>query len=196
MSFTDKKREEIKKYIIRKIALDDAMVIEKTMDNFSISITSVKRYIQDALKNGIIMASGEKQCGYHLIEQVYCAEVDLCVNSLEEDKLFKDCIAGHLGRCNDAARRIWQYACSEILNNAIEHSRGKKLYIEVRTNWLCSKVIILDDGVGVFQTLLEYMSGSGWNNPRIEDALVELYKGKITSDATCHSGEGIFFPPK
>ena len=113
-----------------------------------------------------------------------------------EIKLFRAYIAEHLSFCNDAAFRIWQYVCAEMLNNAIEHSTGKNIYIEVRVNALYSKVIIVDDGVGAFQTLLQYMKANGWNNPGIEDAVVELYKGKITSNAASHSGEGIFFSSK
>lgn len=50
MSFTEKKRDEIKKYILRKIARGDGAVLEKTMDSFGISITTVKRYIKEALE--------------------------------------------------------------------------------------------------------------------------------------------------
>lgn len=196
MSFTDKKREEIKKYILRKIALDDADVISKTMDNFGISVTSVKRYLQDAVKNGSVKMAEDNVCGYRLTEQVYCEQISLTEEPLEEDKLFRAHIAEHLSFCNDAAFRIWQYVCAEMLNNAIEHSTGKNIYIEVRVNALYSKVIIVDDGVGAFQTLLQYMKANGWNNPGIEDAVVELYKGKITSNAASHSGEGIFFSSK
>lgn len=68
--------------------------------------------------------------------------------------------------------------------------------IEVSINALYTQVVIGDDGVGTFRTLLEYMSENGWDNPREGDALVELYKGKITSNPSCHSGEGIFFSSK
>ncbi|MBQ6886514.1 MAG: DUF4325 domain-containing protein [Lachnospiraceae bacterium] len=196
MSFTDKKREEIKKYILRKIALDDAEVISKTMDNFGISITSVKRYLQEAIKSEAIMTADDCECGYKLVEHIFCGQVDLEQGHLEEDRIFEDYIAKYLKHCNEAAFRIWQYTCQEMLNNAIEHSRGGNICIEVHVNTLFTKVIILDDGVGTFRTLVEYMSKNGWENPREEDALIELYKGKITSNAACHSGEGIFFSSK
>jgi anti-sigma regulatory factor (Ser/Thr protein kinase) len=101
-----------------------------------------------------------------------------------------------LGGCNDKARRIWQYVCEEMLNNAIEHSQGEQLGIHVLTNALNTSVVITDDGLGVFQTLLGFMRENGWENPHVEDALVELYKGKITRDCQNHSGEGIFFSSK
>ena len=49
MSFTEKRRMEIKKYILRKIAADDVDMVEKTKDSFGISITSVKRYLKEFL---------------------------------------------------------------------------------------------------------------------------------------------------
>lgn len=196
MSFTDEKREEIKKYILRKIAIDDKDFISKTMDNFGISITSVKRYLKETINDAIIELSETAACGYQLIEKKFCQTVSIADEQMEEDQLFELYVVKYLAECNVAALKIWQYTCTEILNNVIEHSRGKSLYIEVVVNTLYTQVVIVDDGVGTFRTLLEYMSANGWKNPREEDAIVELYKGKITSNETCHSGEGIFFSSK
>lgn len=196
MSFTEKKREEIRKYILRKIASDDKEVIDKSVDNFGISITSVKRYLQELLKDKVIEMDENMDCGYHLAEHIYTATILLADESLAEDRIYDEHIRKNLGKCNENSSRIWQYVCAEMLNNAIEHSRGTKIYMEVRSNILYSSVAIVDDGVGAFQTLLEYMALHGWHNPRVEDALVELYKGKITSKEQEHSGEGIFFSSK
>lgn len=196
MSFTDKKRQEIKKYILRKISLNDKEFISKTIDNFDISITSVKRYLQEFITKGQIVSSKDTKCGYLLTEEKYSQTILLTEDCLDEGEIFDTYIVGELKKCNTSAIKIWQYVCAEMLNNAIEHSRGKKLYIEIRINALYSTVIITDDGVGTFRTLMEYMSANGWKDPKEEDAIVELYKGKITSNASCHSGEGIFFSSK
>lgn len=196
MSFDSRKREEIKKYILRKIAVDDQEMIAKTMDSFEASITSVKRYIKELTACEVIERQPDRRCGYRLIQQVIEEKVSLGQNHLEEDRLYAALIEKNLQSCNANALRIWQYACAEMLNNAIEHSRGENIYITVISNVLYTIVIIADDGVGAFQTLLEYMAAHGWENPSDEDALVELYKGKFTSDADRHSGEGIFFSSK
>lgn len=83
-----------------------------------------------------------------------------------------------------------------MINNVMEHARGQNVYIEVCKNTLFSKGLIVDDGVGTFCTLLEYMKKNGWVNPKVEDVFLELYKGKITCKAECHSGEEIFFSSK
>ena len=77
MSFTEKKREEIKKYILRKIARGDGAVLEKTMDSFRISITTVKRYLKEALDGGMIECVAGQECPYRLIQREYRATVSL-----------------------------------------------------------------------------------------------------------------------
>lgn len=193
MSFTDKKETEIKKYILRKIALDDANVIAKAMDSFDISITRVKRCLSEAVECNMIVYAEDRACGYNLVQNVVERKVALDGNKPEEDRLYAAFVEKNLAYCNENALRIWQYTCAEILNNAIEHSKGKSIRIIVKTNVLYSSVVIVDDGVGVFQTLLQYMAKNGWEDPIEEDAMVELYKGRITSDIQNHSGEGIFF---
>lgn len=196
MSFTDQKRAEIEKYIFRKIALDDEAFIAKTMDSFGISVTSVKRYLKKALESGVITGCTDHACGYVLTEQSWEQRVELGAVLPQEDKIYDEMLRKRLAGCGQEAQRIWQYTCAEMLNNAIEHSRGSRIQIILRRNVLYTSVIIMDDGVGVFRTLMEYMVGHGWADPSEEDALVELYKGKITSDTSAHSGEGIFFSSK
>lgn len=195
MSFTDKKRAEIEKYIFRKIALNDADFIEKTMDSFDISVTSVKRYLKKAIEDGNIEKREDISCGYALVEKNFEERVE--IDGVEqEDKIYDTLLRERLSVCGRPAQRIWQYACAEILNNALEHSKGTRIRIILKRNVLFTTVIIADDGVGVFRTLREYMAANGWQEPDEEDALVELYKGKITCDASRHSGEGIFFSSK
>lgn len=195
MSFTDKKREEIEKYIFRKIALNDRDFIEKTMDSFGISVTSVKRYLKKAVEDGNIEKREDTACGYALVERSF--EERIAIGGAEqEDKIYDVFFRDRLSGCGKAAQRIWQYVCAEIMNNALEHSRGTYMRLLLKRNILYTTVVIADDGVGVFRTLTEYMAGHGWQEPDEDDALVELYKGKITCDASGHSGEGIFFSSK
>jgi len=57
MSFQEEKRESIKKYMLEKIRQDDEQFIQKTMENFQISITTVKRYLRECLENQILCIS-------------------------------------------------------------------------------------------------------------------------------------------
>ena len=60
MSLAGKTRIEMEKYIMRKIALDDADVINKTMDSFDIPMESVMRCLEEALEGQIIEKTDER----------------------------------------------------------------------------------------------------------------------------------------
>ena len=67
MSFTEEKREWIKKYMLEKIRQDDGAYAQKTMENFEVSITTVKRYLKECVEQKIIVPNADKECGYCLI---------------------------------------------------------------------------------------------------------------------------------
>jgi anti-sigma regulatory factor (Ser/Thr protein kinase) len=92
---------------------------------------------------------------------------------------------------SDAARSL-AYATSEILNNAVDHSRGRTVEVAVTFEKGGTTVTtVQDDGVGVFRRVCQDF---GYATP--QDAIVQLEKGKLTSDPTRHSGEGLFFSSK
>lgn len=196
MSFTEKKRQEIKKYILQKIAIDDEKVIEKTMDSFGISVTSVKRYLKDFTQHAWVREADDRKCGYKMETEQFEISVAVQDYLYEEDILYRNIIAPKLSGGNQQALSIWQYVCSEILNNALEHSAGTEIKIWIKTNCLYTTVVIADNGIGAFRTILSALEDRGWNKPKPEDAIVELLKGKITCAPEEHSGEGIFFSSK
>src|SRR5690242_7382332 len=113
---------------------------------------------------------------------------------LDEHRAWDD-IAARIARVRplppDVSRSL-AYAASEILNNAVDHSKGRLVDVAVRFERRGATVVtIADDGVGVFRRLREDF---GYATPG--DAIVELEKGKLTSDPTRHSGEGLFFSSK
>ena len=66
MSFTETKRQEIKKYLLRKIDEYDANLIDKVSDAFEISATSVRRYLDAEIKEKHIEINSKAKCGYAL----------------------------------------------------------------------------------------------------------------------------------
>lgn len=89
---------------------------------------------------------------------------------------------------NDNAGSIFDYAFSEMLNNAIEHSKSK--FIEMEINTLDNNIAfkVRDFGIGVFRNIMQKKK-----LPGEMDAVLDLLKGKVTTVPQAHSGEGIFF---
>jgi biotin operon repressor/anti-sigma regulatory factor (Ser/Thr protein kinase) len=90
-----------------------------------------------------------------------------------------------------AAYRIFAYAFTEMLNNAIEHSHSPTCSVDVELAPREVRVVIRDLGVGVFASVAER-----YRLAEEEKAIGELLKGKATSMPERHAGEGIFFTSK
>jgi anti-sigma regulatory factor (Ser/Thr protein kinase) len=83
---------------------------------------------------------------------------------------------------------IWQYCVTEMVNNVIDHSDGSRLALVVRRRPLNTLVQVLDDGIGIFRKIK-----AAFNLEDETQAILELAKGKLTTDPDRHSGQGIFF---
>lgn len=74
--------------------------------------------------------------------------------------------------------KIWQYAFTEMMNNAIDHSNASKITVYVAQNYCSTKVMIEDNGIGIFEKIRQYC---GYDC--VDDAVTELFKGKLTTDS-------------
>lgn len=95
------------------------------------------------------------------------------------------------GSTRAEAEQVLQYAFTELLNNAIDHSGSETVDVSIDSRGSRSCFELHDHGIGVFQkvrTALALDSDLA--------TLQELSKGKVTTDPSRHSGEGLFFTSK
>ncbi len=85
-------------------------------------------------------------------------------------------------------RRMAQHAFTELLNNAIDHSGGTAATVSMRQTPLQLQLLVSDDGIGLFTRIQERFA---IGDPTL--AMLELSKGKLTSNPDRHSGYGLFF---
>jgi len=83
------------------------------------------------------------------------------------------------------------YAFTEMVNNAIDHSRGQGLVTTISVGASGVVVEIVDDGVGVFRNVRE-----AERLPDDVESVFVLEKGRFTTQPERHTGEGIFFSSK
>jgi len=86
---------------------------------------------------------------------------------------------------------ILNYAFTEMLNNAIEHSNSKKIVVMMEKDKFSVNFEVIDFGMGIFNNLMEKR---GLKNEL--EAIQDLLKGKQTTRPKEHTGEGIFFTSK
>ncbi len=195
MSFQEEKRESIKRYMLDKIRQDDKDFIQKTMEYFEISVTTVKRYLRECMENQILSENCEKETGYQLNTTVHTFSYQI-EDYLDEDEIYYENIRPLLEDVSKEAKSIWYYVFSEIMNNAIEHSSGSHIECVLKKDYLYTEISIVDDGVGIFRNVQSYLQQTLEKKISYQDVLTELYKGKLTTKPKNHSGEGIFFTSK
>ncbi|MBN1625281.1 MAG: DUF4325 domain-containing protein, partial [Deltaproteobacteria bacterium] len=107
---------------------------------------------------------------------------------LQEDVVWREDVLPFIIQYPDNMREIWHYCFTEILNNAIDHSSGTNVVITLRKTAINSEIMIYDNGEGIFKKIQREL-----NLLDERHAILELQKGKLTTDPDNHTGEGIFF---
>ena len=84
--------------------------------------------------------------------------------------------------------KILEYCTTELVNNAKDHSSGTRL--QVKTHWGNGglQIEIIDNGMGIFKNLQQVLKLID-----LQEGLLVLSKGKVTTDPENHTGEGVFF---
>lgn len=186
MSFTENKREQIKRYILEKIDNNSDDVVKKTRESFEISLNTVYRYLRELKNDGIIKKNGKR---YELSTKVdgvilYRDKHDMD----EEDVVYRTYVQKHINDMPINVRKIWEYSFMEMMNNVIDHSESPIAVIYINKSYINTTIAIMDEGIGIFRKIKEY-----YNYDSLDDVIGELFKGKLTTDSKNHSGEGIFF---
>jgi hypothetical protein len=141
------------------------------------------------VEEGLIKATGQTRGRQYqlqtLVDQVF--EIDVSAG-LSEDAVWRFRILPHIKNVAPNVVNICQYGFTEMLNNVIDHSGSFKALLSYEQTYTTINMMVHDNGIGVFQKIQ-----MDFNLPDARSALLELSKGKLTSDKKRHSGEGIFF---
>ncbi len=87
-----------------------------------------------------------------------------------------------------SVQRLTQHAFCELLNNAIDHSDGSGVTVSLRQTPSHVQLLISDDGCGVFDKIRHTFA-----LPDPQVVMLELSKGKLTTQPERHTGHGLYF---
>ena len=156
-------------------------------NEFHVSRQTVARHLRSLVREGVLRASGKTRAReYKPVEIKNVFNVQTA--GLEEDLLWRETILPLVRPVPENVLDICQWGFTEMVNNAVDHSESQLLEVQVTTTAATILLVIRDDGIGIFNKIQMYHQ---LHDPR--HALLELSKGKLTSDKSKHSGEGIFF---
>lgn len=189
MAGVRKRGETIREYIVQNVTAHRTDITSITAKKFGITRQAVNHHIRRLVGQNSLSVSGTRSRPIYRL----CTEAQFDYHfaldgTLEEDILWRDVALQHLEYLPSEAIRIWEYGFTEMVNNAIDHSDGTQLDIFVERFRPHLDIYISDNGIGIFKKIKAAMN---LNDER--HAVLELAKGKFTTDPDNHTGEGIFF---
>lgn len=151
-------------------------------------------HLSRMVKSGLLVQEGARRSSRYRLKAQRMASYPL--EGLSENEVWGDERVALSGLDTDLFEvpnvlRVLKFAFTEMVNNAIDHSKGTTLAVR----WFLEPVQIAfeveDDGIGAFTSIRE-------SRGLADDfqAVGELSKGKQTTDPAHHSGLGIFFTSK
>ena len=180
----------VREFILRKVEKFPNSIAREAAEEFGLSRTAVNRYLRRLVEEGLLGATGRTNARrYELRDLVEIAfRLEGITASSSEDTVWRFRILPHIRDVPQNVVNICQYGFTEILNNVIDHSISDDAFITFRQNYCRILIHVMDSGVGIFEKIQK-----DFNLPDPRSALLELSKGKLTSDKARHTGEGIFF---
>jgi anti-sigma regulatory factor (Ser/Thr protein kinase) len=107
---------------------------------------------------------------------------------LDEDRIWTELVKPQLTGLPQNVVSICRYGVTEMLNNVVDHSESREATVVIQRTPRSIDLHVQDRGVGIFHKIkTEFGLASE------QEAILELTKGKLTTDPARHTGEGIFF---
>ncbi len=183
-----KRSQQIRQYLLEEISLYPQGIHSRAAKRFKVSKQAISSHLNRLIKEGLVTAKGNTRQRTYSLSVIRKNEIVAPIDGLKEDVLWRDRVKPIFDDLPKNVYEIWIHGFSEMVNNVIDHSEGNKLVVIVHRTAAVINMTIYDDGVGIFRKIKRDLN--------LEDerhAILELSKGKLTTDPEGHSGEGIFF---
>jgi len=181
--------EKIRRFILENVSEYPTDIVSRAASEFGISRQALNRHVRELVSGGLLTASGKTRGRTYELRILSEVHADLEIApDMSEDRIWREKVKPSLGDLPANVMDICHYGFTEMMNNVIEHSEGTAVHVSVGSNAIEIGLSVLDNGVGIFQKIK--------NELNLDDerhAILEIAKGKLTTDPARHTGEGIFF---
>lgn len=190
MKFDKEKKMSIILYLLEKISQKTENLSKHVSEACNLNQNTVHTYINQLVDDNIIRRV--KRGEYELVKTTSRHYLKRSNGDLDSDTyVYNTFLKEYIKDLPVNVQMIWDYTLSEMMNNVMDHSEAEEVLLIIEQDYLNTSVLIADDGIGIFKKIKEYFKLES-----LEDAICELFKGKLTTDSSRHSGEGIFFSSK
>ncbi len=181
--------ERVRSYILEHVSSAPRDIARKTAEHFGITRQAVNKHISHLVTERALVEEGNTRSRtYKLCPLAELHKVYELATGLEEDVVWRADIASFLEQMPSNVVDIWRYGFTEMFNNAVDHSNGTHISVKLTKTATTTEVCVYDNGIGIFKKIKHAL-----NLLDERHAVLELAKGKLTTDPRNHTGEGIFF---
>jgi anti-sigma regulatory factor (Ser/Thr protein kinase) len=161
-----------------------------TAATLDISRQSVNKIINNLISMNYIEAIGKTRATTYVLgtNRAYYDRYKLDADKKLDEHLIWEDFKYVFDTLPANVHEICFYGFTEIVNNAIDHSDGKMLHVCASLYDGMVDLMVHDNGEGIFKRIARLR---GLNNEK--ESILELSKGKLTTDSDNHTGEGIYF---
>jgi hypothetical protein len=177
--------------ILQTVAQDGRNVAARLAEQHGVSRQAASAWLARLKQVGELESTGVGRGVRYQLKPTAVRHREYPREGLSEDRVWTELFSPVLQDLPDNVRDIWHYAVTEMVNNAIDHSRSANVAVGLVRDALNTTAYVADEGEGIF---LKIKRALGLYDPR--EAILELAKGKLTTDPARHTGEGIFFSSK
>jgi anti-sigma regulatory factor (Ser/Thr protein kinase) len=181
--------EQLRRFILDNVQHHPSDIARIASERFGITRQAVNKHLDRLVNEGAVVPAGTTRSRvYKLAPLLEWREKFPLGPSLAEDIVWREHVTKPLGQLPDNVLNIWHYAFTEMFNNVLDHSDAKNVTLSLKRTAASTEIILTDDGVGIFRKIQAAL-----NLIDERHSVLELAKGKFTTDPANHTGEGIFF---
>lgn len=194
---------DIENFILKKIRESGKIKAADIVRSSGFSRAYINRFFQKLKDEGKIILMGKANKAFYVpadkkIVSLAKSSILSVRRSLRNKNLSEDLVlddikqnSGIFLKLPKNVSTIVNYAFSEMLNNAIEHSKSSKIEIQMQRSASGVVFDVRDRGIGIFNNIKKKKKLKNEF-----EAIQDLLKGKQTTMPKEHTGEGIFFTSK
>jgi hypothetical protein len=181
--------EDIRRFILEHVEKHQHDVSKVAAEHFKITRQAVNKHLRRLVYEKALTESGEtRKRAYKLAPLVEWRQIYKISPELEEHVIWDQDVSPTLGSHPENVTDIWHYGFTEMFNNAKDHSGGTLILVNIKKTAINTEMQMSDNGIGIFKKIQQAL-----NLPDQRYSILELAKGKLTTDPKHHSGEGVFF---
>lgn len=181
--------EDIRRFILADVEKHPKDVAIRVAKQFDITRQAVNKHLRKLVIEGALVPAGKTRYrSYRLAALSEWIHTFQIVPGLAEDQAWIHEAAPALGNLPQNVLDMWHFCFTEMFNNAVDHSGGSTIVVQIAKTAANTQMLLMDNGIGIFrkiQTALNLLDE--------RHAILELAKGKLTTDPAKHTGQGIFF---